>query len=571
MKFNIKGLSSDFYDDFSLSGESGNFYNIVYKKSLLDRDLAKYLSLIKKDKKFSFIVDDKDITNCDLGNSPVFYIGNENPFSLCYRITFKNLFYHIFQHYSFVDDSNSKLVKDRWLIARLKESLKVKTYAKNDYAENLIKETISFLKNNRISQRKKPLKKSEVDNRLKKEKEVLDFDHYFDYPCIVRSAHSYEILIVLGLLLGKKIFVIDNINRFTSSKNTRGFWRIYSLINKNPSLFKDVSFINIVESLSYANSKAITYCLNDRKFEKQTDIDFNNKFNNEISIFYSSENDYFSKESFTLDLNKINSIFCDNSNIKDVLFKNFYGNYNYESYSITFPTTFGYYEYDNEYSIIENKKSKFAVAIIPKLFELGLLYGKDINFNLEQFYLHHCSERDNYSDLIDAENLINEYKNDIEFLNNNSEKVHQAYIAHKNDVIKYLDKYDVKDSLRYSSKLSYDEVDNYQTNYNKVIKLFSKNELQTKVIDLDEVTRLKVRIAQQLMIDSKLFVFDDLLSHFDEKNQKIIVDEIFNFILKKGCTILYITDKMTNILKLSEKVYFMKNNTTIKVGKYNKN
>lgn len=88
MKFSIKGLGSDFYSDFSLNGESGKFYNVVYKKSLEDRDLAKYLSLIKKDKKFSFTVDGEEITGRDFSDSPVMLISNRNPFSLCYGTSF---------------------------------------------------------------------------------------------------------------------------------------------------------------------------------------------------------------------------------------------------------------------------------------------------------------------------------------------------------------------------------------------------------------------------------------------------------------------------------------------------
>ena len=570
MKFSIKGLSSDFYSDFSLNGESGKFYNIVYKKSLEDRDLAKYLSLIKKDKKFSFTIDDKDIAGCDLGNSPVMYLGDLNPFCLCYKTSFLEMTNHILSNYTFTDGTTSKKRKDRWLISRLLKSIK-KNKIFDEYSQKLINDALCYLKSTPLSVRKKKLKIIDVMNLVVNARSMCDIKNYFNYDCALLVKTSIEMLLILGVLMGKKIIVLDNINRIPASRNTRSFWRIYNLIEKYPNFFKGVSFINIVENLTFAYSKGITYTLNNDKFVLETGIDFNEKFNKEITIFFPYCNKYFSMETFGLELNKINSIYCSNNKMKNNLFKGFCGSYNNEVASLVFPIKYKFYDDDDEYLIIMSKKARFATAIFPQLYELGLIYGKDINFNLEQFYLHHCSERDNYSDLIKIDSLVEEYRNDIEFLNQNSEKVHKAYIAHKNDVINYLNRYDVEDSLSYSSKISYDQSDNYQSNYDKVKKLFKKDELTKNIIDLDEVTRLKVRIAQQIMIGSKLFVFDDVFSHFDSTVQEKIYNEIFKIILENDGTILYITDKMTDILKQSEKVYFMKDNNVIRVGKFNKN
>ena len=563
MKFEISGLSGKYFNNFSLSGEGGSFYNVIYKDLLKDRDFAKNLALINKDKEFKFLVDNKNVFDCDLGNSPIMYIGEHQIFSLAWRTSLEEMLTHILCNYG-VDSGPYKQKYDKFLIRNLKKTFRDEIFTGEE--EYLLNEIISFLKNNKISMLKHKKKKKDVLSLINSAP-FNERIHWYTLENNCREDVQFSILISLlcAVILGKKIVILDNIPRYGKYNLARAFFQTYSWITGHKSQFKNIAIINIVENEVFAFDNATrNFSLTKEAGLLNCNIDFERVYNNEINVFYSQNCKNYNNLFFSFPINKKIAICCDKDTDKNDLVRKL----GIDEGIVLLPTDYDLFD-NKTFSIYENKNLLFTKAYIPKFFESGLLYSKTIFDNLRIFYFYHCMERGHGLTIDIADELIQLYNDDHSFVQKHIDAVSKEYFIAYDKIIESIDS-------TYRFKLMTNKTidkaeDKFEESLKLIKPLFSEEDLNKNIIELDEFTRLKVRIAQNIMIGSKLYIFDDICSNFDISTRGKYFNEIQKLILDTGASIMYFTEFFDDILKSFDKVYFIKNNEILKVGKYNKN
>ena len=106
----------------------------------------------------------------------------------------------------------------------------------------------------------------------------------------------------------------------------------------------------------------------------------------------------------------------------------------------------------------------------------------------------------------------------------------------------------IKNNILLNRDISYEEFENITkiTLTDKIIETKDSkiNSITKDVLSLSGGERQRIILGRTILNNSDIYIFDEALSQIDEKSERIILENMFNYLKKK--TVIVISHRMTN-------------------------